>query len=255
MMNNSIFIFSHQDDEFGVYELIRSLVLNNNNVIIIYLTSGQIYNKIPKNRVFKRDKESLRVLSLMGIKKKNIIFLGRKKNIPTCLLYKKLDLAYIHLKKIIKNLKGSVQIITHAWEGGNEDHDSCYAIVKKIISNSKNVSSAFQFPLYNSFNKSFFYSVQAPLKTNGKLLKVKSKFSNRLKFIMYLFFYKSQLKVWIGLYPFLIFNYLFRDFVYLQRIDKKYTIKKPHKGLLLYERFRNLEFNIVKKYIVKFYNS
>ena len=72
---------------------------------------------------------------------------------------------------------------------------------------------------------------------------------------MYLFFYKSQLKVWIGLYPFLIFNYLFRDFVYLQRIDKKYTIKKPHKGLLLYERFRNLDFNIVKKHIVKFYNS
>ena len=86
-MRNTIFILSHQDDEFGVFESIRLAIKKNENVIIFYMTSGEINKRIPKNKIYYRDKESLKVLQNIGVKSKNIIFFGRLNNIPTCMLH------------------------------------------------------------------------------------------------------------------------------------------------------------------------
>ena len=179
----------------------------------------------------------------MGIKEKNIIFFGRIYNIETCCLYKKLNYAYKILFKEIKKIKGKKILYTHALEGGNEDHDACYAIVKKMINNLNDIKSTFQFPLYNSNTKVFYYQVQKILNCNGNLIKIKTKFFNRIKFIGYLFSYKSQTRTWIGLYPFIIFNLLFRDYYCLQKMNKKLIIKKPHKGVMLYEKFKRCSFS------------
>ena len=67
-MKNSIFIFSHQDDEFGVFEPIRNAIKQGHNVIVYYMTNGKINKSIPKNILYHRDLESLKVLKKLGVK-------------------------------------------------------------------------------------------------------------------------------------------------------------------------------------------
>lgn len=251
-MKNYIFIFSYQDDEFDIFELISRAIQNNQNVIIYYMTNGMIGKSIPKLKMFHRDIESLKVLKKLGVKKKNIIFFGRLNNVETCYLHKKLNYAYKKLFKSIKKLTGDIIIYTHALEGGNEDHDACYVIVKKLMNNLKNIHSVFQFPMYNSNTSLFYYQVQKILTSNGKLIKVKAKFFNRIKYIRYLFYYKSQLRVWIGLYPFIIFNLIFRNYYCLQKMNKNLSIKKPHNGKLLYEKFRRCTYSDFQTKVTNF---
>ena len=106
------------------------------------MTNGSIKNKIPKNKIFYRDKESISVLKNFGLTVKNVIFFGRLFNIPTCYLYKKLDLAYKQLTNFINKITGEIKIYTHAWEGGNEDHDACNILIKKILNKSKKIKKA-----------------------------------------------------------------------------------------------------------------
>ena len=248
-----IFILAHQDDEFGIYEKINWCIKNKKNILIFYMTSGSINKKINKLKIYYRDKESLKVLNKIGVKKKNIIFFGRLNNIATCCLYKKLQAAYIQISRIINNINGKKIIYTHAWEGGNEDHDACYLLTKKIFLKQKLIQCCYQFPLYNNYKIFLFpYKVQKPLDKNGKTIKVYSSFSDRVKYISYLFYYKSQIKVWIGLYPFIIFNLLFKGYYCLQKINKEKIYEKPHYGELLYEKFKRCDYNSFRKKLINF---
>ena len=89
MTINRIFIFSHQDDEFGLFNVIEEATKKQNNVIVVYLTSGlKTKNQNSKNKELQRDKESLKVLLKLGVRRNNIFFLGKKLNIPIYKLYK-----------------------------------------------------------------------------------------------------------------------------------------------------------------------
>ena len=66
------YIFSHQDDEFGIFPQLKKDALSN-EVFIFYLTSGT-NKEIKKNRLILRDKESIKTLTFLGVKKK-IFFL------------------------------------------------------------------------------------------------------------------------------------------------------------------------------------
>ena len=43
-----------------------------------------------------------------------------------------------------------------------------------------------------------------PIIINGDAVKYKISFNEKLEFIKYLFYYVSQIKIWVGLYPFII---------------------------------------------------
>ena len=253
-MNNIFFILSHQDDEFGVFESIYKSIQKKNKIYIFYMTNGEIGRYIDKNKFSRRDKESLKVLKKLGIRKQNIIFFGRKNNIPTCCLFKNLNKAYKILDQFFTKIGGNLTIYTHAYEGGNEDHDACNILISKLLKNNKNIKFAYQFPLYHAFSF-FYYKVQNALKINGKIIYVKSNFLQRIKFISYLFYYKSQFKVWIGLYPFLISNLLLRNYFILQKMNKNFIIRRPHRGKLLYEKFRNVSFSDLKLRFDRFLNN
>ena len=42
MQNISVFVFAHQDDEFGAYPEIVRLIKNGTKVLVVYLTSGSL---------------------------------------------------------------------------------------------------------------------------------------------------------------------------------------------------------------------
>ena len=166
-----------------------------------------------------------------------------------------MNIAFNKLKKFFNTLSGDTKIYTHAWEGGNEDHDACNILIKCILYKSKRKLKCFQFPLYNANSKIFYYQVQKTLKENGKIRKIKANFYNRMKYIKYLFFYKSQLRVWVGLYPFLITNLIFKQSIQIQYLNKNIKFKRPHKGLLLYEKFKRCNYKEFKQTMNLFLNK
>ena len=97
MNNNIFFILCHQDDEFGLFNVIEKATKKQKNVFVIYLTSGlKNKNQNSKNKLLRRDKESLNVLLKLGVSKNNIFFLGKKLNIPVYLLYKNLNILILN---------------------------------------------------------------------------------------------------------------------------------------------------------------
>lgn len=228
---NILYLLAHQDDEFGVFIDI-SKQIKNNNVYIFYLTSGYT-KKISKYKLTKRDKESLKVLNKLGVKKKNIIFLGKKLNIRSNKLYLKLSEVYNEIILFTKLIKPH-KLITHSWEGGHEDHDACNLIARKIGIKYSNIFKFKEFSLYNAYKcKLLYFKVFNPIKKKGEYSK--ANFLMRLLYIRLLFSYTSQFKIWIGLYPFIIMHYLFLGYNFLQPLNKSKKILRPHQGKLLYE--------------------
>ena len=254
MKKKLIVILAHQDDEFGVFNRISSFN-NKKDIFIFYMTSGVKKILSPKKNNF-RDLESIKVLKKLGVQEKNIFFIGRKLLVKPNNLYMKMSSVYKELFYIIKNLEGEKIIYSHSLEGGHEDHDACYYLTKKILCNLNSVKRAYQFPLYHGKNLPFiFFKVLNTISENGKVSMRYIKFRDRLKFIFLLFLYKSQKKIWIGLYPFIIFKYFFYKNDSVQTIKKDYKVRRPHYGKLLYEKrgfckYRKFE-NKILKFITK----
>lgn len=248
MIKNIFFILCHQDDEMGIFNKIKDSLIQKKNVFILFMTSG--YNKnISKNKTTKRDMESINVLQKIGVKKENIFFIGRKHNIRIYELYLNLHIAYNNLLSIIKKIKGDIIIFTHSWEGGNEDHDACHSIVKKLFQKNKKIKKCYQFSLYHGKNLPLnFFKVQDLFKQNGEIIKDKISFADKIKFLRYLFYYKTQIKVWFGLYPFIILNIIFNNYGFVQVINNQTKLQRPHKNKLLYEKMRKNKYsNIISK--------
>jgi LmbE family N-acetylglucosaminyl deacetylase len=254
MNNNIFFIFCHQDDEFGLFNVIENATKKQKNVFVIYLTSGLINkNQNIKNKLLQRDKESLNVLLRLGVKRNNIFFLGKKLNIPIYYLYKYLIVVYRELNKFLKKYPGKKTIYTHSWEGGNEDHDACFLIIKKIIHHNLKTVKAYEFSQYHNFKSNFLpYKVQSFILDKKKIYKTKVKFINKIRYIYYLFNYASQLYIWLPIFPFVIIRILMNDYGNLKMISKNLSFKKPHSGKLLYEKLRTKKYTYFKKYFLNF---
>ena len=248
MKKNIFYLFAHQDDEFGVYIDISNKI-KKNNIYVIYLTSGY-KNKIIKSKLSKRDKESLGVLKEIGVKEKNIYFFGKELDIKSNNLFLNMGKVYKKLKELMQK-NNPHEIVTLAWEGGHEDHDACNIVARKIGFKFKIINECKEFSLYNAYKRNlFFFKVFNPLK-NGKI--IRANFYKRLFYIQCLFKYRSQLKIWFGLYPFIIYHYLFNGYNYMQPLNKSKNIVKPHKGMLLYEIRNFCTFKIFKSKTKTFY--
>ena len=120
-MKKIVFLLPHQDDEIGVFEIIRR-VKEKKKIIIIYLT---------KDILNKRNKESKKVLKRFQISERQIIFLGDKLNVEDQKIIDSLNKIYSNLLKILKNVK-DFELFTPTWEGGHHDHDATFIIGTKL---------------------------------------------------------------------------------------------------------------------------
>mgnify|MGYP001257411063 CR=1 FL=1 len=251
MKKNIFYLFAHQDDEFGIFiDILKKI--KNNNIYVFYLTSGY-KDKIHKLKLSKRDLESISVLKKIGVKKKNIKFIGKELDIRSNKLYSDIDKAY---KAILKFTKKKIphQIITLSWEGGHEDHDACNLLGRKIAFKFGIVKNSGEFSLYNAYKlRLIFFRVFNPINKKGNIIKIN--FYDRLFIIKLLFYYKSQFKIWIGLYPFVIFHYIFLGYNFIQPLNNCKSIEKPHTGKLLYESRKFCEFKDFKKKLIYFLND
>ena len=232
-MKRSIFFFAHYDDEFGVYEDIRIHIAQNIPLHIVYVTSSSLNGS--KNII--REKESLLVLKKLGVDRRHISFIGKELSIPDLALKNHLIEAFIRCKSLIKKLGDVKTIYTHAYEGGHPDHDALNFLCSKLISTNKSIVNGWQFPLYcgPGLIGPFFFLFK-PLKSNGKVTRKKIEKTYVRLYLKLIFTYKSQIKTFIGLFPFYLFHMIFIKNYIIQKINPKKKYERPHKGKLLYER-------------------
>ena len=80
-------------------------------------------------------------------------------------------------------------------------------------------------------------------------------FYNKIKYISYLFSYTSQIYLWAPLYPLIIFKILFGEYGNLKIMTKSLNLKKPHSGILLYEKLRDNRYEYLKPYFFSFFKN
>jgi hypothetical protein len=229
----TLFVFAHQDDESGCFHEIHRLVNRGDTVWVVYLTSGTFDGSLSRTR----NAESIVVLGKIGVPEENILFLGTRTAIPDGRLSKNLELALQSLIDLIKEIGVPNNLYFHAWEGGHQDHDAVHLIGIALAKHLDLLDQCYQFPFYTGVNlPAVFFRMFICLPENGEPVFARISWKQRIKFITLCFFYSSQIKTWLGLFPFFLIHYLFNGTQAFQRISAERIRLPPHAGVLLYER-------------------
>lgn len=230
----SLFLFAHPDDEFGCYESIRIDIELGKDVLCVFMTDGGYDGQSPE----RRNLESTKVLSLLGVKTSNIIYLGLFSGIQDGLLPYKLFDASAALLNALSGYENIDKIYVPAWEGGHQDHDAVHIIgveLNEIFFEAKN--GLWQYSIYHGEGlKGPFFHVLKPLRNNGPCVIQKMPFLRRMGYLRLCLKYPSQWKTWMGLYPFVAYRLIFDGCYRLQLVRGIDYSRRPHAGRLLYER-------------------
>lgn len=227
----SVFLFAHQDDEFGVYECIaRSARVGR--VVCAYLTDGGAGGD-PQ----RRDAESRDVLRRLGVPPQNVQFLGSAVGIPDGRLHEHLDTVALHVGAVIDAQPESALVHVLAWEGGHPDHDGLHAVTAVLMHARGRLDRLRQFPVYHGFGcPGPFFRVLSPLAQNGPVERSRIGVVDRFRQLRHCLRYPSQRRTWIGLLPFVALRLLSRGRQSLQRVQLARIAERPHEGPLYYEK-------------------
>jgi len=248
---HSIFLLAHQDDESGCFHLIKNRSLHGDEITIFYLTSGTYDG----SDSLKRNLESVKVLLKLGVQEKNIIFINRNTYSPDGKLPENLNSVFNKIINILKEKPNIDGLYFMAWEGGHQDHDAAHLIGVALAKKFNIVKSAYQFPLYTGIGlRGKFFRLFKPILGNGKPFFLNIPWSDRIKYLNLSLSYPSQIKTWIGLFPFFFIHYIFFGTQILQPISLFRVRVRPHSGKLFYERKFSYDYKFFKKKTSKFIN-
>lgn len=230
---SALFLFAHQDDEFGVFQKIMDEQRHGRRVFCAYLTDGAF----GEASSLRRNRESLAVLKQLGVQKEDVFFAGHTLSIPDGSLPDHLKIASEWIASWLARYPMVTAIYLPAWEGGHHDHDALHAIGVIVAEESGLTEVVWQFPLYNGYKCGGpLFRVLLPLPMNGDLEVIKVPWANRLRFLRCCLSYPSQAITWIGLFPFVLLHYIFYGTQVLQTVSKARISQRPHSGPLYYER-------------------
>jgi LmbE family N-acetylglucosaminyl deacetylase len=226
----ALFLFAHQDDEFGVFHLMTECLRQGMRVACAYLTRG------PGTLGARRNAETRRVLAKLGVAEEAIAFAGDALGIDDATLPARLDPAAEWIASWMGSM-GPVELIcVPAWEGGHHDHDALHAISVDVAQRLGLASCLRQYALYNRKNCAGpFFKVLSPLSANGAVYSTVIPWRARLGYLRLCLSYPSQLLTWIGLFPFVLLHYTLRGTQTLQPVEQRRTTERPHEGTLYYE--------------------
>jgi LmbE family N-acetylglucosaminyl deacetylase len=233
--NCALFLFCHQDDEFGVYQQILLERSRGRRILCAYLTSGTVAGGDPA----RRDAESLAVLNGLGVAREDVQFVGSLLAIADGRLLDHLPLAAEWLRARLSSLEGEVAIYVPAWEGGHPDHDALHFLCIEACAELGMLPQVRQFPLYNAMHCPWkLFRVASPLAQNGPVESSPIPWVNRIRFLRCSLGYPSQWRSWLGLFPFYALHLLICGTQELQQVSRERVHQPPHGGPLYYERRR-----------------
>ncbi len=233
-----LFIFAHQDDEFGVYGYIAREVRSGAQVQCVYLTDGGWGNQ----DVARRNSESLAVLADLGVARDAVAFVGQEAAIGDGRLHRCLDEALRGLEALLSS-RAFERVYMPAWEGGHQDHDAAHLIGLRVACRLGRLGGVRQYSLYNGVGLvGPLFRLFHPLAANGPTEDLPLSIVERVRYAGWLLRYRSQWKSVLGLLP-AIALWLVIDGKYrTQPVSLERTCERPHRGLLLYERRTGLCF-------------
>lgn len=230
----ALFLFAHQDDEFGIFQKILDERQKGHRVCCAYLTDGGVSNRGATQR---RDNESLSVLMKLGVHEQDVFFMGNELSIPDAGLPVHLEIAANWIHEWISGFSQVSSIYIPAWEGGHHDHDALHVITITLAEERGMLDRVWQFPLYNGYGCiGPLFKVCLPLPLNGEIEKRRISWGNRFLFLYCCLSYPSQTKTWIGLFPFVALHYLINGKQALQPVSLERIRLRPHDTALYYER-------------------
>lgn len=225
-----IFLFAHQDDEYGAFSLLEQSAADGRRPLCIFLTSGDFGGQ----DIEVRNAESRRVLAALGVV--DCLFLGQREGIGDGTLIRHLPRAHAALREVLAEHGPVGRLYALAYEGGHQDHDAVHVLACALLRQLP-VESAWQFPLYHGKGlPGMLFRVLAPLAENGRVEQKPIGFGRRWRYLRHCLGYASQWKTWLGLFPFVALHYLWVGRQSLQRLDPARCRLRPHAGALLYER-------------------
>ena len=228
----AVFFFAHQDDEFGVFHQLCEERRAGRRICCVYLTNGEASGVTAPTR----NAESVAVLLKLGVAQSDIVFIGQELSIGDGALADNMDTARRWLVAWMTGLTDVAAVYVPAWEGGHPDHDAAHAIVAGVMAQRNLLDKTMQFSLYNSYRcPAPFFRVLSPLAANGIIVESRIPYADRLRFLVLCLSYPSQAKTWIGIFPFVLWNYLVSGTQCLQSISIERLRCRPHLGTLYYE--------------------
>ena len=241
--NTVAFLLPHRDDEFGIFQQIQSHLRGQDEVKCIFFTQTP-----PQDYHLKRNAESRKVLTKIGVAPENILNMSYELDLYDLdLLNRVLPIAG-WLEQFIAQNPRLTRIYVPAWEGGHPDHDILHGIIVKIMARHGRLNQIYQFPLYNNLNcPGQFFRVHSPLEANGTIEKLPIVWRDRIRFLYYCLLYPSQLKAFIGLYPFIFLHTVFYGVQYLQPVSVERIRQRPMAGVLYYEKRKFATYEAVAK--------
>jgi LmbE family N-acetylglucosaminyl deacetylase len=238
----ALFLFAHQDDEYGVFHAIEDSLRRGRRVACAYLTEGAAGSGL------RRNAESLAVLTAMGVDARDIVFAGDSLGIVDGSLPRHMAAAGRWLHDWLAG-HGQVELIcVTAWEGGHHDHDALHFLSAHTAQRLGLIGRLRQYSLYNAWQrKAPWFNVLAPLAANGAVERAAIGWGARLRHLGRLLRYPSQWKTWAGLFPFVLWHYLRHGSQQLQPVALERLAQRPHAGALYYEQRRFYTFEAMQQ--------
>lgn len=228
----ALFLFAHQDDEYGVFHRIEQCVQQGLRVHCAYLTDGATSAATAQ----QRNRESLAVLQRLGVRADDVSFAGEQQGIRDAGLAERLPDALAWIRSWIAQFAHVDSIHVMAWEGGHHDHDALHALTLIAAHEAGLLDRVRQFPLYNAYGCFHpFFNALTPLAANGPVQSERIPLRARLRYLGLCLSYPSQGRTWVGLFPFVLLRYLVRGAQDLQQVSLERLEQQPYPGTLYYE--------------------
>ncbi len=229
----ALFLFAHQDDEFGVFQRILDCRARGLRVACAYLTDGRTASASAE----QRNRESLAVLASLGVDAQDVYFAGLELGIGDAQLPLHLEAAAGWIRRWLERYPLVDSLHVTAWEGGHHDHDALHALAVTLADARGLLARTRQFSLYQACGlPGPLFRVLAPLPENGPAQALPIPWRARLRHLRACLSYPSQRTTWIGLFPFVALHYLLRGVEQLQPVATARLAERPHPGALYYEK-------------------
>jgi hypothetical protein len=227
--DSALFLFAHQDDEFGVFHVIEDCLRRGMRVHCAYLTHGAA------GLAATRNAESLAVLARLGVAAGQVRFAGDELGIVDASLPRHMAPAGDWLA----SFERVALVCVTAWEGGHHDHDALHFLAVHTARRLGLLERVRQYPLYRALGPAGpLFRVLRPLAANGPVASSALAWRARWRYLGLCLSYPSQRATWTGLFPFVLLDYLLRGRQTLQAVAPERLQQRPHAGSLYYERRR-----------------
>ena len=237
----SAYVLAHFDDEYAALPLILRDRAAGAELHFFY---NMAYRTPGEAQI--RAEETGRFLRRFGIVPRSLIHLGRQTGVLDGELHRGTTAAYAALKGAVARLGKVDRFVTTAWEGGHPDHDLGAAMTARLAAELGGAPIE-QFSLYNAPDLPWIlYHGARPLPQNGPVHRMRLTIEQRLRWATAVSDYRSQIPVFLGLWPAMATTLLRQGDFRWQDLQPGRIDERPHSGPLHYERMFKVPYEIVR---------